>query len=357
MPPVTSQNRDRIRTTSFYAAFALLTYLFYIVAKPFIVPLCASAILVVFFYPWHLRLERRYGAGLASLASTLLVTTILIVPMLLVVSAFVREAAAAAASVQEAVAAGEFERVGHWWSWIQHRAPLVAGITLADVAADLGRRLGGFAAESAGDLLRNVGVVLFDLIVMIFAMFFLFRDARSIMRLVRRVLPFEEEQREQVISQAHDLIRASVVSAIAVASAQGAAGGLLFWAVGIGAPVFWGVTMAFLSLLPIGAWAIWLPAGIWLLVNGSTARGVILLAVGTGVVSAIDNVLRPALLSGRAQMNGLLVLISLLGGIAAFGLIGLVIGPVVVATMTSLLSAYTGPPAERAVAQERVGTL
>ena len=83
----------------------------------------------------------------------------------------------------------------------------------------------------------------------------------------------------------------------------------------------------------------------------------ILLAVGTGVVSAIDNVLRPALLSGRAQMNGLLVLISLLGGIAAFGLIGLVIGPVVVATMTSLLSAYTGPPAERAVAQERVGTL
>ena len=108
---------------------------------------------------------------------------------------------------------------------------------------------------------------------MIFAMFFLFRDARSIMRLVRRVLPFEEEQREQVISQAHDLIRASVVSAIVVASAQGAAGGLLFWAVGIGAPVFWGVTMAFLSLLPIGAWAIWLPAGIWLLVNGSTAKG------------------------------------------------------------------------------------
>ena len=148
------------------------------------------------------------------------------------------------------------------------------------------------------------------------------------MRLVRRVLPFEEEQREHVINQAHDLIRASVVSAIAVASTQGAAGGLLFWAVGIGAPVFWGVTMAFLSLLPVGAWAIWLPAGIWLLVNGSTAKGLVLLALGAAVVSAIDNVMRPALLAGRAQMNGLLVLISLLGGISAFGLIGVVIGPV-----------------------------
>src|SRR5215203_641578 len=357
MPAVTSQNRDRIRITSFYATFALVAYLLYVVAKPFIVPLCAAAILVVFFYPWHRHLERRYGAGRAALASTLLVTTVLIVPVLLVVSAFVREAGAAADSVQAAVAAGEFERVGHWWSWLQQHAPMIAGVTLADVAGDLGRRLGGFAAESAGDLLRNIGVMIFDLVVVIFAMFFLFRDAKTIMRLLRRVLPFEEEQREQVISQAHDLIRASVVSAVAVASAQGAAGGILFWAVGIGAPVFWGVAMAFLSLLPIGAWAIWLPAGVWLLVNGSTAKGVILLAVGTGVVSAIDNVLRPALLAGRAQMNGLLVLNSLLGGIAAFGLIGLVIGPVIVATATSLMSAYTGPAAEAPPEQETVGTM
>ena len=92
MPPVTLQNRDRIRTTSFYAAFALVTYLLYIVTKPFIVPLCAAAILVVFFYPAHARLERRYGPGPAAFLSTLLVTAMLIVPVLLVLSAFVREA-------------------------------------------------------------------------------------------------------------------------------------------------------------------------------------------------------------------------------------------------------------------------
>jgi predicted PurR-regulated permease PerM len=357
MPAVTPQNRDRIRTTSFYAVFALMTYLLYVVAKPFIVPLCAAAILVVFFYPAHRHLEGRYGPGPAAFASTLILTAMLIVPVLLVLSAFVREAAGAAANVQAAVAAGEFERVGRWWSWLQQRAPIIGGITLTDVAADLGRKLGGFAAASAGDLLRNVGVLLFDLVIVIFAMFFLFRDAGGIMRLVRRVLPFEEEQREQVIRQAHDLIRASVVSAIAVASTQGAAGGLLFWAVGIGAPVFWGVTMAFFSLLPVGAWAIWLPASLWLLANGSTAKGLIVLAVGAAVVSAIDNVMRPALLSGRAQMNGLLILISLLGGISAFGLIGVVIGPVIVATMASLLSAYTGPGAERPVPQEPLGTM
>jgi predicted PurR-regulated permease PerM len=344
---VTSQNRDRVRTVSFYAAIALVTYLLYLIIRPFILPLCAATVLAVFFYPWHLRLERRWRPGPAALVSTLVVTAVLIVPLTLVLIAFVREAAAATGNLQAAIAAGEFERVGRWWAWLQQRAPIVGGVSLAEIASDLGRRLGAFAADSAGALLRNVGTVLFDLVIVIFATFFLFRDARAIMALVRRVLPFEEEQRELVIAQAHDLIRASVVSSILVASAQGAAGGLLFWAVGIAAPVFWGVVMAFFSLLPIGAWAVWLPAGVWLLVNGSTAQGLILLGVGAGVVSVIDNVLRPALLSGRAQMNGLLVFISLLGGIAAFGLIGVVVGPVIVATMASLLSAYTAPGASR----------
>jgi predicted PurR-regulated permease PerM len=153
-----------------------------------------------------------------------------------------------------------------------------------------------------------------------------------------------------VLSQARDLVRASVVSATLVASAQGAAGGLLFWAVGLSAPVVWGVVMAFFSLLPVtGAWIVWLPAGVWLMVTGSIGKGLLLVGIGALVVSSIDNVLRPALLAGRSQMNGLLILISLIGGIGAFGLIGIVIGPVVVATMTSLLTAYTGPaaPSER----------
>ena len=338
-----TRNRDRVRTVSFYAALALLTYLLWVVVRPFILPLCASAMLVVFFYPWHLRLERRVGRSAAALASTLVVTVLLIVPVLLVIWAFVREAAAASGSVENALTATQLDRLGHAWEWLQQRVPLLAAVRLADVL--------GAAAGLRGSPRRaratccELGVFIFDVIVVVFSMFFLFRDARAVMALVRRVLPFEEEHREAVIAQAHDLVRASVVSSVAVASAQGAAGGALFWVLGLTAPVFWGVVMAFFSLLPVvGAWVIWLPAALWMLANGQTGRGIALLAVGAGVVSLIDNVLRPALLAGRAQMNGLLVLIGLLGGMSAFGLLGIVIGPVVVATMTSLLSAYTGPP-------------
>ena len=99
--------------------------------------------------------------------------------------------------------------------------------------------------------------------------------------------------------------------------------------------------MALFSLLPIGAWIIWLPAAAWLILNGSVAKGIILVAIGAGVVGTVDNILRPALLSGRAQLNGLLVFISLVGGVSLFGLLGLVLGPVLLATTVGLLEVYT----------------
>jgi predicted PurR-regulated permease PerM len=136
-----------------------------------------------------------------------------------------------------------------------------------------------------------------------------------------------------------------------VALVQGAIGGISFAVLGLGAPVFWGVTMAFFSLLPLGAWIVWLPVAVWLLLTGEIGRGIALVAVGAGGISLIDNFLRPMLLAGRTQMNGLLVFISLLGGIATFGLLGLVLGPVIMATAISFVDAYATerrevPPAD-----------
>jgi predicted PurR-regulated permease PerM len=125
-----------------------------------------------------------------------------------------------------------------------------------------------------------------------------------------------------------------------VAVVQGAVGGVTFAILGLGAPVFWGVIMAFFSLLPLGAWIVWTPTAIWLMLTGEIGRGIALAAIGAGGISLIDNFLRPLLLSGRTQMNGLLVFISLLGGIAAFGLLGLVLGPVIMATAISFVDAY-----------------
>jgi predicted PurR-regulated permease PerM len=172
-------------------------------------------------------------------------------------------------------------------------------------------------------VLRNVLVLIVDLFVMLFALFFLFRDADLIMDIVRRALPFEEPNRGRMIAQARELVHSTVTSGLIVAAVQGLLGGLAFAVLGISAPVFWG------------------PAAIWLLVVGEVGRGVILVGLGAGIVGTADNFLLPVLLSGRARLNGLLVFISLLGGLAVFGLLGLVLGPIVVVTATGLLRTYT----------------
>jgi predicted PurR-regulated permease PerM len=143
-----------------------------------------------------------------------------------------------------------------------------------------------------------------------------------------------------MITQTHELVVATVGSTFAVAITQGALTGLTLGLLGFQSPVFWGVTTSFFSLLPlVGSGIVWGPAAVYLFVTGHVLKGIILVAVGVGVIAMADNVLRPLLLSGRTTMHGLLVFISLLGGMAAFGFIGLVIGPVAIAAIGTLLDA------------------
>ena len=156
-----------------------------------------------------------------------------------------------------------------------------------------------------------------------------------------------------MIRQTRDLVYTSVAAGLMIASLQGLAGGVVFAVLGLGAPVFWGVIMGFLALLPfVGTWVVWVPAAIWLMATGHVVKGVALAVLGGVVVGSIDNFLRPAILSGRAQMNGLLMFISLLGGVSVFGLLGLVLGPLVTAIVTGLFEAYVGSRGHR-----RTGTV
>jgi predicted PurR-regulated permease PerM len=144
-----------------------------------------------------------------------------------------------------------------------------------------------------------------------------------------------------MMAETIDMISTTIRAGLLVAAAQGLLGGLTFAILGLPSPVFWSVVIAFLSLVPIfGAWMVWLPAGVGLLLSGDVGRGAALLIAGLVLISAVDNVLRPILIAGRSQLNGLLVFISILGGIQVFGFIGLVLGPLTVATAVGLIRGY-----------------
>ena len=269
------------------------------------------------------------------------VTIVIIVPVMLVTTAFVEEATLAVRSVDLSVQTEGFSRLQRIWTRVQ-ASRLGANLgNLEDLVKQGTAAVAGFVAGRAGAILRNLVIIIVDLIVTLFAVFFFFRDGDAIMAALRRALPFEAEQSERMIAEATELIRASVIAGFMVAGLQGALGGITFAVLGIGAPVFWGVVMGFFALLPIGAGIVWLPVAIWLLLSGDVARGVTLIVIGAAVIGLVDNVLRPAMLSGRTQLNGLLVFVSLLGGISAFGFVGLILGPVIMATAIGMLDAYT----------------
>jgi predicted PurR-regulated permease PerM len=335
-----STERDRLTVGWFYGLAVLLAYLVYQLFRPFLVPLAWSAVLVICFYPTHCRFERRWSAGRAALLSTASVALLVIVPMLAVAWAFVSQASRVLENIPRLLAQAP-DSVHRWMQAAQLYVPGGKTIDAEGLLADSAGKLATILSGQATAVLQDVILFFAYLVITIFAMFFLFRDAAALMRGVRRMVPLDASVRERLIEQTRTLVTAGVTSSLIVAAVQGFLGGLTFWALGLSAPVFWGVIMAVCCLLPFGAWVVWLPAAVWLLLSGSIVRGLLLTGIGFSVVSGVDNVLRPLLLSGQSEMNGLLLFVSMLGGLAAFGTVGVVLGPVLMATAFGVADALT----------------
>lgn len=345
--------RERVTTVLFYGIVLLLAWMVFRIFHPFLVPLGWAAVFVVVFHPLQDRLEQRMNRSAAAGVSTAVVTLILIVPALLLAAAFVREGIEAVRSIQAAVAEGRLPWVQRGWEWVQQRMPGDTSADLVGLVRDYGERLAGFLASQAGAVVRNVLGFFFNLFVMLFAMFFLFRDRKALLEGIRSILPFDTRQTNRMVDQTGDLIQASVTSSLIVGAVQGLLGGVTFALLGITGAFFWGVVMVFCALIPLlGTGIVIGPAAVWLLIDGQWVKAAILAGVGAGVIGLADNFLRPALISGRARLSGLTVFISVLGGVAAFGMLGLVLGPIVVAAAISLLQVYTGV---EAVAEPKPG--
>jgi predicted PurR-regulated permease PerM len=334
----------------FYGIVLVLAWLTYLIFQPLLGPLAWAAILVVLFHPLQIRLERRLGRTASASITTLVVVLILIVPSILLLASFVREGLGAASNVGQTLSSGEFGWVNRGWMRLTQRIPGISGANLPGLIQQQGERLAGMLAADLGGLLRGAFDFFFGLLVMVVALFYIFRDSRQLMTALRQVLPFSESQSERMIAEAGELIHASVTFSLLSAVAHGIAGGIIFGIAGVPQALFWGVVMGFFSLLPlVGSSIIWLPAGAFLMFRGHIIKGIIVIVVCVTVVNLLENVLRPWLISGRAELSGLVVFISILGGLKVFGLLGLILGPVVVASTTSVLDIYrTRRPASRA---------
>jgi predicted PurR-regulated permease PerM len=189
-----------------------------------------------------------------------------------------------------------------------------------------------FFATQAVLVGQGTANVLLGTSIMLYLLYFFLRDGGKLSQKIIHAVPLADEYKDALFHKIAVVVRAMVKGTILVAILQGFLGGLIFWALGIHAPVLWGVVMAFLSLLPaVGASIVWFPVAVYLLATGAFGKGLILMAFGAGVIGLVDNLLRPYLVGKDTALPDYIVLISTLGGIALLGLNGLVVGPLIAA--------------------------
>ena len=311
---------------------------------PFYGAVLWGAAIAILFAPLYRRLyewmHRR--ETLAAITTELIIVVIVIVPLILVAALLVRQSA----TVYERLQAGElnFQR---YFLQVADALPqwavgLLENVGITDLG-DLQERLAAglrVASQFLAEQLVSVGQVTFNfvigLFVMLYLLFFLLRDGDELAARINAAIPLRAEQRHALTSKFTAVVRAMIKGTLAVAVVQGALGGLIFWLLGIPAPALWGVVMGLLSLLPaVGSPLVWVPVGIYLLASGDVWQGVVLLVYGALVIGLVDNVLRPILVGKDTKIPDYIVLISTLGGLAIFGVNGLLVGPVIAALFLS----------------------
>ena len=323
---------------------AISLYLCWRMLQPFLDVILWATVLVILFHPVHRRLVQRIGRPwLAALISCLLVILIILVPVSLITLAVVNELSGALESVQ-AGANYLLDPNSRITGPVLNFLSRFVDVNQLRSEDFLVERIKGISGQLAGRTLGFIGGVvgaIIQTIFVIFTMFYFFRDGENISRTVRDSLPLDRDQADSIMTRTREVIDASVYGVITIAIIQGTLGGLAFWILGVRSAIIWAVVMTFLSMVPmLGAFIVWVPAAIYLALTGHWVKALMLTVWGTLVIGMIDNFLRPRLVGGRTRLHELLIFFSVLGGLNVFGVLGVVLGPVVLAITLSLIDVY-----------------
>ncbi|MGH9339759.1 MAG: AI-2E family transporter [Acidobacteriota bacterium] len=330
--------------------FLVILYVFYRMLEPFLIAGILALTLVCLFYPNYKELNWRLKgrAGLSSIIMCTVITIIIIIPTIVFSIALVQEFQIAYQNFQAVVAQGEVSE-----PWLDN--PMLAEIfqrfgsrlglqemSLTLALSSLIDRLAEYLLEHYSAILGGIGSFLLNFGVMIFSMFFFFRDGDRFLNEVKRLIPLQREYEDMLVEKLKQVVYATFFGLFAIGILQGATASIIFALLGLGNPILWGTATALFSLIPVvGTAAIWGPMAAYLILTGSVAKGIVLLILGSTAIGLIDNFIRPLIIERRSRgMHMLLVFFAILGGIALFGPSGLVLGPLIAALLVTFLDIY-----------------
>ena len=349
------------KPNSQYFLFFLMAVVFigcFAIIRPYIHTILLATILSFVAGPAHRRIETFLGnrKNISALVSCLLLTTVVVIPLLFLLLSLIQQGASSFNAMYDWIAAGKYRVIMEHpltvklYEWFNQYLPDIRKVfpdlnlsnlkvdkLVMDTTADMGKTL----LNQGGHLMGNIGSLIGKFCLMIFTFFFLIRDEARIWNRILHVTPLSHSQEIQIISKIKEIAKSALLGTFVTALAQGIAGGIAFYICGLPG-LFWGMVMAFASLIPIvGTALIWIPAALYLVVSKSPWLSLFLVLWCAIVVGGIDNFVRPLFMQNGSEMNTLLIFFSILGGINSFGLLGLLYGPLLFGLALVLLYIYS----------------
>jgi predicted PurR-regulated permease PerM len=323
----TARRRTSDRGLLILAAIAI--FLCWKMVAPFISAFTWALTLAIACAPLRRKLFARMPAGRASVLIIAVVVVVIGAPVTLLLRQLLQETLRAQSYLQNSLSTDGFsETISRYpwldraWTWVYQE------LDIRDLAGQFASTLTGWIAPAvamSASIISETGIALL-------ALFFFLRDEEAILPRIKELIPLSAPDTEGLFTRIASTVRMAVYGRLFIGLVQGFLGGVIFAIAGLPAPVLWGAVMSLLSLVPmLGAFVVWIPAALLLLATGSWIRALIVTVWGIAVINPVDNFLYPALVGSRLGLHPLILFIAFLGGLAAFGPTGLILGPCIVA--------------------------
>jgi len=345
-------NQNWLVTIFFFVLLLVILYLAYLIFSPFLQAVAWAAILAVIVYPvyeWLLKVLKG-RATLAALILTVLIIFLIVVPAMRVSVFLTQETVELAKTMRSSVESAEIEawKAKPWVqrlieSWESVSAELeFFDIDLKQSAAQGAQVASGFLASQIKAVAQNIFLFAVNFIIALFTLFFMLRDGKAMSDKIHSLLPMDQVHKDHLFQNIINALFAVVHGALITATIQGLLAGLGYWLLDVPFAIVLAATTAFTALFPIGgSFLVWFPTSLYLgFVQGPLWKGIALFLWGALIVGSIDNFLKPLLIGNRLQLPVLFLFFSILGGLKLFGIIGLILGPMIVALLVALLDLY-----------------
>jgi predicted PurR-regulated permease PerM len=345
-------NQTWLVTAFFFALFSLILYGAYLILTPFLTAITWAVILAILVYPFYLWLLQRFRgrATLAAITVIAAIALIIIAPGIELGKFLTEEAVLLVQSFrslleedgkQEWLARPWVQQLVGWWNLVSFRL-MDFNINWKEMLAQGAQSSSKVLVERATGIAQNVLLFTVNVIITLITLFFLLRDGKEFFSKLQRLVPMDREHQQRLFKNIVDAVLAVVHGSLVVGMVQGILAGLAYYFLGVPFAVLWGVVTGFVALLPMGgSTLVSIPATLYLFLQGETLRAFLLLAWSLGIVGTVDNVLKPLIIGNRLGLPVLFLFFGILGGLALFGAVGIVLGPVIFALLRALLDLYS----------------